>query len=999
MNPLADSIVNPSTPARVRTASTGFHGSSPRLSIRRALTAGAFASSVFASWVAGSGTIAGLRAEPAEAESHWAFRAPVRPPIPATRAGERVRSPIDAFVLDRLAREGLEPAPEADAVTLLRRLSLDLIGLPPSIEELDAYLAGDPEEAWQRAIDRLLRSPHFGERQARLWLDAARYADSDGYEKDKSRSVWFYRDWVIDAFNRKLPYDRFIIDQIAGDLVAMEERDRAVSDRAEPGPAVNDAAFPDRTFQERLVATGFLRNSMINEEGGVDPEQFRMEAMFDRMDAIGKSILGLTIQCAQCHDHKFDPVTQEEYYRIFAFLNDSHEGSVTVYTPEDDRKRASIHREIAEIEARLRQELPDREARLAKWEAERRAHADSWTVIRPEVDELSTGGQKYLPLEDGSFLAQSYAPTQHTAIFTVKLGDEPITGVRLELFRDANLPHGGPGRSILGTAALTEIEIEVASANEPSSWKRAEIARASADCSPPIVPLPAIYDDRSGKARTTGPVEFAIDGKNETAWTSDIGPGRRNADRKAVFALKQPISNPGGTLLRIRLRQNHGGWNSDDNQSYNLGRFRLAVTSAADPSADPLPRRVRELLEVPRGERSPRDDALIFATFRVDVPEWSAANERIESLWREHPEGHSQLVLVARDAPRVTSILRRGDFLSPKERVGPGVPSFLHPLSASGAPTRLDFAKWLVDRRSPTTARAIVNRIWQSYFGTGLVASSEDLGVQCDAPSHPELLDWLAVELMEQDWQLEVIHRAIVDSSTYRQSSRVDRRLFGIDPQNRLLARGARLRVDGELVRDISLAASGLLESTIGGPSVFPPLPEFMLLPPVSYGPKVWTEDKGANRYRRALYTFRFRSVPYPVLQTFDVPNGDFSCVRRARSNTPLQALMALNETVFVECARALAQRTLESAESDDAGRIERAFRWCVARHPTSAESSELLLLLADARSRFRSDESSALLFAGLPTGTAAPIAASEIASWTLVARVLLNLDETITKE
>jgi mono/diheme cytochrome c family protein len=945
---------------------------------------------------------------------HWSFIPPVRPTTLEVRNRRWPRNPIDAFILSRLEREGLQPAPEADKVTLLRRLSLDLIGLPPTLAEVDAFLADQSPDAYDKQVDRLLRSPHYGERWGRHWLDAARYADSDGYEKDKSRQVWAYRDWVINALNHDLPYDRFIIEQLAGDLLP-------------------------NASQGQRVATGFLRNSMINEEGGIDPEQFRMEAMFDRMDAVGKSILGLTIQCAQCHNHKYDPLTQEEYYRLFAFLNNDHEANIAVYTPEEQQKRAEIFRRIHQIEADLQHRYPDWRERMARWEASVKGNQPEWIVLRPDVEEISTGGQKYLPLADGSFLAQGYAPTKHRVKMEVKTDVQNITAFRLELLTDANLPLGGPGRSIKGTSALTEFEVEAAPApltlpsppggggegrvrggDPPAKPTKVKIARATADINLPETPLESIYNDKSGKRRVTGPVAFAIDGKQETAWGTDAGPGRRNQPRKAVFNVEKPITHPHGTLLTFYLTQNHGGWNSDDNQNHNLGRFRLSITTAPGAMADPLPQAVRDILAIPAGNRTPGQTAAVFSYWRTTIPEWRDANAAIEELWRQHPEGSSQLVLQARAKPRDTHLLKRGDFLKPDKSVSPGVPAFLHPLPPpltllsppgqggegrvrEASPTRLTFAQWLVDRKSPTTARALVNRVWQSYFGTGLVSTSEDLGSQSEAPSHPELLDWLAVEFMERGWSLKSLHRLIATSATYRQSSKVTPDLYARDPRNRLLARGPRLRVEGEIVRDIALAASGLLDPEIGGPSVYPPAPAFLFAPPTSYGPKIWKEETGVGRYRRALYTFQYRSVPYPPLQTFDAPNGDFSCVRRVRSNTPLQALTTLNEPIFMECARALALRTVREGGDTETQRLGYAFRRCLARKPTERESAALLQLLSKQMQQFARSGANAWELAAtdpahppeLPHGVTAP----QLAAWTAMSRVLLNLDETITKE
>jgi hypothetical protein len=877
-------------------------------------------------------------ASTAEIKQHWAYVPPKRPAVPNPAGAAWARNPVDRFILDRLEREGLRPSPEADRVTLLRRLSLDLIGLPPTPAEVTAFLKDKSPNAYEKQVDRLLNSPHYGERWARTWLDAARYADSDGFEKDKQRWVWFYRDWVINAFNRDLPYDRFIIEQIAGDLL------------------------PDAT-QENRVATGFLRNSMINEEGGIDPEQFRMEAMFDRMDAIGKAVLGVTIQCAQCHNHKFDPLTQEEYYRLLAFLNNSHESNVTVYTPDEQRKRGEVLAKIGAIEAALKRKNPDWQSRFDAWVRSRKAVEPEWRPLKPEVEDISTGGQKYLPMADGSMLAAGYAPTKHKVKLTVPAPDKPVAAFRLELLMDPNLPRGGPGRSIKGTGALTEFEAETAPASNPEKVTKVKFVHAFADVNLPEAPIDRIYQDKEeleGKKtpRVTGPIGYAIDGKPETAWGIDAGPGRRNQPRNAVFIPESPLTFREPSVIHIYLNQRHGGWNSDDNQNYNLGRIRLSYSEAPDAEATIAP---------------------TFENFRQSVPEWRAENEQIEELWRQHPEGSIQLVLNERDEMRETHLLTRGDFLKPGRKVEPGVPAFLHPLrpGSPDEPPRLRFARWLVDRNSPTTARSFVNRIWQSYFGTGIVETSEDLGRQSPAASHPELLDWLAVEFMEKGWRIKDLHRLIVTSATYRQSSKLTPELSEKDPLNRLLARAPRLRVEGEIVRDIALAASGLLNPKIGGPSVFPPAPSFLFQPPASYGPKIWDEAAGEDRYRRALYTFRYRSVPYPVLTNFDTPIGETACVRRTRSNTPLQALTTLNEPLFFEAAQALGKRALAEGGKTDAEKLAWAFQRCTARMPTAAEADELSTFLSKQKQRFSEPEQ----------------------AWTAVARLILNLDETITKE
>jgi hypothetical protein len=912
----------------------------------------------------------------ADAKSHWAFVTPTRPEVPKLKT--QPTNPIDAFIQARLAKEGLKPATEADKVTLCRRLYLDLIGLPPSPKEVDEFLSDKQPGAYERLVDKLLASPHFGERWARWWLDAARYADSDGYEKDKSRQVWAYREYVISAFNRDLPFDQFTIEQIAGDLL------------------------PNAT-QDQIVATGFLRMSMLNEEGGVDPEQFRMDAMFDRMDALGRSFLGLSVACAQCHDHKYDPISQEEYYRLFAFLNNDHEAQRVVYTAQEQIRILQLRSKMLEIDidTKLKEANAGWQARLAKWEAEQKEPA--WKVVAAE--NANDGSQRYIPQKDGSFLAQGYAPTKFSTLLRGPSPVKTISAFRLELLNDPNLPCHGPGRSFMGTCALTEFGVEVEAGGKRQKVK---FVKALADYANPERLLERNFDDKSDKRRVTGPASFAIDDDDKTAWGIDAGPGRRNVPRVAVFVPEKAVEVAAGSVLHFNLKQMHGGWNSDDHMNNNLGRFRLSVTDEPTPTTDPLPPLVRAAMAVPSAKRSAAQSETVFGAWRKHA--FPEAEEKVEALWKQWPEGSTSLVAEKRDEQRPTAILKRGNFLKPGERVEAGVPQFLHSVPKDADGSRLTLAKWLVDPKSPTTARAIVNRVWQAYFGAGLVSTPEELGTQGEKPTHPELLDWLACEftspaktgkLGAAAWSLKNLHRLIVTSSTYKQSSRVTPELLAKDPDNKLLARGARFRADGEIIRDIALSASGLLNHKIGGPSVYTPAPDFLFKPPASYGPFEWVEAKGEDRYRRALYTFRRRSTPYPALTVFDAPVGEASCVKRTRTNTPLAALTALNETIFVECARALGKRSVLEGGKTDAERLTYAFRLCVSRAPTSNELAVLMKLLEKNRKRFEEGEANA---AEIATGNKDAPKPTELtfadwAAYTLVARVLLNLDETLSKE
>jgi hypothetical protein len=925
---------------------------------------------------------------------HWAFTPPQKSPLPKIETGDPAidrwpRGPIDAFVLDRLLRREMTPSAPASREKLLRRLHLDLTGLPPTPDEVTSFLNDASPTAFETKVSELLQSVHYGERWGRVWLDAARYADSDGFEKDKPRSVWFYRDWVVRALNADMPYDQFLLKQVAGDLL------------------------PDATQDDR-VATGFMRNSMINEEGGVDPEQFRMEAMFDRMDAIGKSMLGLTIQCAQCHSHKYDPISHTDYYGLFAFINNCDEACITVFTPEEEAARRATLDQVNQIVRDALDKDGDWLSRMIQWESSAmQAKSSDWNAIDIAFIAETIGGQKFLRQDDASYIAAGYAPTKfHPTgdVIVDSLGR--ITAVKVEMLNDPNLPHSGPGRSVDGTWALSEIELQVPKVDDAGNetWHKVAWQSATATIDLPQLTLGDQYSDKTKNERLLGPVRFAIDGDLNTAWHGDHGPGRRNDPQTAMFVLAEPIAaatvdgKASPIRFRIKLSQNHGGWNSDDNQTHNLGRFRVSVTNDPSPAIKPLPPRVMEAISIPIGQRDERQTLQSILPFIRQDHLLKGVAGAIDKAWENYPTGTSQLVLAQRETPRQTRRLERGDFLSPQELITPAIPALLNhsPSNPTSSPTgdqqtppsRLDFARWIASPGSPTTARSIVNRIWQEYFGVGLTATSDDLGMQGEPPVHSGLLDFLAVDFVENGWSLKHLHRQIVMSSTYQQDSSLTPQQFDADPQNRLLARGPRVRVPAEMVRDIALSASGLLNPQVGGPPVFPPAPDFLFKPPASYGPKTWSTSDGGDRYRRAIYTFRFRSVPYPVLEAFDAPNGDVSCIRRSASNTPLQALVMLNEPMFLECARELAKHAKSHAEKhDDDEAIRNVFVSCTSRFPTSDELSVLADLLSQQRARFGKELDTAKKLAAIDTDQA-----SELAAWTVVCRVILNLDETITK-
>jgi hypothetical protein len=557
--------------------------------------------------------------------------------------------------------------------------------------------------------------------------------------------------------------------------------------------------------------------------------------------------------------------------------------------------------------------------------------------------------------------------------------------------------------------ALTEFKATVAPLDKPEQTVDVKFKSVTADVNPPEREVDkTLFKDETDNRRVTGPSQFAIDGSDLTAWGIDAGPGRSNLPRKAVFVLDKPIDASRGVRITFKLAQLHGEFYEPGTYDQNLGRFRFSVTAADAAQADALPAEARDALSVPTADRTPAQAVAVFSHWRTTVPEWQEANARIESLWQQHPQGTSQLVVGEREIPRATHRLDRGSFLTPAEEVQPGVPGFLHPLSSEGPPNRLSFARWLADRKSPTTARALVNRVWQAYFGVGLVMTAEDLGTQGEPPVTRELLDWLAVELMDNGWSLKHIHELIVSSATYQQSSTMRPEQVARDPDNRLLERGPRFRVDAEVVRDVALAVSGLLNLEIGGPSVFPPAPDFLFQPPTSYALKRWNYDTGPEKYRRALYTFRFRSVPYPALQNFDAPSGDVSCPRRVRSNTPLQALTTLNEDLFLECARSLAKNIITEGGESDSDRLSYAMRRCLTREPQEAELVVLQDFLNSQREQFTTKSADPWALISAPGSSQDASAAiqlpdnvspDELAAWTALARVVLNLDETITKE
>ena len=903
---------------------------------------------------------------------HWAYRKPVRPELPAVKNAAWSRNPIDRFILAELENENLVPSPEAERTTLLRRVYLDLIGLPPSPQEVDEFVADQSPDSYERVVDRLLASPRYGERWARPWLDLARFADTNGYEKDGRRTAWTYRDWVIRALNQDLSFKQFTIEQIAGDML--------------PRPA-----------QDQLVATGLHRNTMLNQEGGVDPEEYYWYSLVDRANTTASVWLGSTLGCAQCHNHKFDPFTQKDYYRFLAFFGSSHydvsgdpnerfakEPQLELPTSEQAATSKALRAEIAKVREVLATGTSDLAQAQSAWELELQDREKQWTALLP-IKYQSAGGAELKLMPDGSLLAGGKNPQADTYTIEAKTGRIAITGLRIEVLPDPSLPRGGPGRDPEGNFFLSDFEVEASAGGGPETRQRVVFKDAEADESQDGYDVRALLKKDSGLH----------------GWAIDASQPSMPLLRQAVLTPEKPFGFEGGTMLTIRLKHNMR------HSSRNLGRFRLSVTTAADPEfAVKLPARLRPVLETEAAKRTDEQKEQVAVAYRNIAPLLDPARKELARLEKSLEDVGIVTAMIMREEPgyaRPTTYVReRGSFLSKGDLVYADVPSALNPLPKSVMPNRLGLAEWLVSEDNPLTARVTVNRLWETILGRGIVETSEDFGTQGDAPSHPELLDWLATEFMSKGWSVKGILREIITSSTYRQSSRVTPELIARDPYNRLYARGPRFRVEAEVVHDLALAASGLLSSKMYGPSVFPYQPDGVW--DVPYSSDKWVQSQGEDSHRRAVYTYIRRSAPYPSQVTFDAPSREFCTVRRVRTNTPLQALTTLNDPFFFDAARAMARRLWKEGGVNDSDRATFAFRLCTSRRPRPEELARILEFHRRQLEHYRHDTMEAKQTVEAMAGAEAAIggaddAAPELAAWTMVANVLLNMDETITKE
>ncbi len=889
---------------------------------------------------------------------HWSFQEIVQPEQPNVTDPSWIRNAIDAFVLARLDAEGLKPSPPADRVTLCRRLGLDLLGLPPNPTEIDRFLADTTPGAYERLVDRLLASPRYGERWGRHWLDLARYADSDGFTIDGARSIWKYRDWVINAINADLPFDRFATEQMAGDLLA------------DPG-------------LDQLVATGFHRNTLINQEGGTDDEQFRVDAVVDRVSTTSAVFLGLTIGCAQCHEHKFDPISQRDFYRMFAVFNNCEDNNdangsgpkISVPTAEQTSTKKRLADEIAAAEKPLATHDKAFAAGRPAWVKRLAAMKEGKFTRLVPLKWTTAKGAVLTKLKDESLVVDFSVPANDTYTVTLESPQERITAVRIETLTHDSLPKKGPGRASNGNFILTEFTLAAGSRDS--------------DAEPAAVKIASATTDHSQEGH---PIAHAIDGKPKTGWAINVKTGSPNVDRQAIFFPARPIKNPGGSRLVISLHHNGPSAN------YLIGRFRVSV-SAVDPIDLKVPAPILAIARTPGAKRTKAQQAQLENAYKqTDASRARLAStvgrlkQQLAAVNKAIP---TTMILRERKTIRPTHILLRGDFLRPGASVTPGAPEILPPWKPAGPiGNRLDFSRWLFAPEHPLTARVTINRYWQRFFGLGLVDTENDFGLQGNPPTHPRLLDWLAGEFLRRGWAVKDLHRLIVTSATYRQSSAMRPELLDRDPRNRLLARQSRIRLAAETIRDSALSAAGLLSGKLGGPSVHPPQPKGIYI--LTQQKKAWPETRGEDRFRRCLYTYFWRSSPYPFLPTFDAPDATTTCTRRSRSNTPLQALTLANDEAFFEMAQGLAKRILTGGPDHDAGRLRFGFRACLARDPSSEELEALARFLVLQRRHFARPETAAKV---APANPPPGVSVTEAAAWTAVGRVLINLDEFINRE
>jgi hypothetical protein len=1019
--------------------------------------------------------------EGANYSRHWAYVKPTRPGVPEGA------HPVDHFIERRLTKEGLKYSPEADRRTLARRVSLDLTGLPPSPEEVDAFVESKDPQAYDKYVDDLLARNSFGEHWARMWLDLARYADSAGYADDVPRTIWLYRDYVIRSFNENKPFDQFTVEQLAGDLI-------------------------ENASEAQLIATAFHRNTQTNNEGGTNDEEFRNVAVVDRVNTTFATWMGTTMACAQCHTHKYDPITHEEYYRVFAILNQTQDSDkrderplLSLFTQEQEREKDELDSQIASLEKSLAVDKVDAEFLAAFSDWEKSLNSTSWKVLKPANVMATSGADLEVQDDDSVFASGAIAETEeYTLEATSPIAK--VTAVKLELLTDDRLGQSGPARdrnlvlneleltsksesngdtqtvrgrfvrlelpgkdrilhvqeiqafavgenvalkgratqSTTGFGGLAQIAIDGdvesksfshTAKDDPSPWWEVDLG-STQDLSHVVVwnrtdnklqsrlngfRLIVLDEQRKTlfeKAFTTAPdreleirfdgvrvakfseasasfeqrdfeVSKAIDGdaSKNSGWAIAGGQGRSH---EAVFRLSYPLA---ANELRLTLKQNY--------PNHPIGRFRVFVTGSVNPNPA-LPEAIAKIVATPKSDRDSNAQSELHQYFAKYGPQGSATSTRIGELRKKReaikPESTVPILReVAMAERRKTHIHLRGSYLNHGAEVQAGFPVSLAPSPDTDAPNRMTLANWLLSEDNPLTARVAANRFWEKLFGIGIVATSEEFGSQGELPSHPELLDWLAVEFRESGWDTKAMLKLLVTSRAYCQTSHAPKELSARDPANRMFARGPRVRLSAEMVRDQALAVSGLLSSKMYGPPVRPPQPDMGLKAAFGSGLD-WNTSEGQDRFRRGIYTTWRRSNPYPSMTTFDAPNREVCTVRRDRTNTPLQALVTLNDPVYIEAAQSLARKMSAASEATDE-KIRSGFKRCLSRLPSDIELRRLVQFFEQAKQRYGKDGELAEKMATDPIGPA-PKGSDlvELAALTLTANVLLNLDEILMK-
>jgi len=902
---------------------------------------------------------------------HWAYEKPSRPQLPPVTTKGFVRNPIDSFVVKRLAERGWKPSGPAGKALWLRRVSLGLIGLPPTTGELDDFLSDQSSQAKGKVVDRLLASPRYGEHWARQWLDLARYADSNGFQADQLRDSWAFRDWVIEAMNKDMPFDQFTIEQLAGDLL--------------PEPTVS-----------QKIATGFHRTPTCNVEAGVHPEENRVNQVFDRVNATGLTWLGTTLECAQCHSHKYDPFSHEEYFQFFAFFNNTplevqnKSGKGVSYDfwgpkmelpldPASEEKRAEIARELAQI----KKELKEAEAKAAKgfpeWIASqmqrlspKKKKVPAWQVLTP-LKADSDGGENFDIMKDGSLLAQGASGDKSTYSITLQAGSGTWKTFRLETLLHKSMKRQGPGRNTVNANpnfVLTELKLFLEGREVPLKF-----SRARADFS----------------QSSFGAVQL-IDGDltSRNGWAVSPEFGK---EHWVQLEFAKPLSLTKPSILRVEMQHLYGG-------GRNVGRPRFSLSSDVIVEEGRPTRRLLELVQ--KKKRTGKEENELKALFEQDRPALLALRKRSKEKEVEFKKisPATTLVMVEMNETRETHVMGRGNYLNPKQKVEAGVPESLHAWKEEWPRNRLGLAKWLVDRNNPLTARVAVNRWWGQFFGGGIVSTESDFGSQSEPATHPELLDWLAVEFMERGWSMKHIHKLIALSSTYGQSSKVTPFMLSVDPNNLFFMRGPRLRMSAEMIRDNGLRISGLLSEKMGGPPVYPPQPDGLWRQTGRNEPK-YIAAKNEDRFRRGVYVIWRRAAPYASFVNFDGPDRSSCFPKRSRTNTPLQALTLLNDEAYVEMALGFAAEILESSvDKGDRHALRSAFRRTLAREPNEKEMQILTDLLQAERKRLKANpkEATDLVGQGSVLKVSPGLSRIDWAAWFFVANALLNLDETITK-